>query len=276
MRGTLIATVVFTLAGAAHAQDERSYQGPGGDIPDSDPEGIRRQIVVDEHDAILRFDRVEIFGFVHPWAGDIQIFLIHEDTGTTVTLLDRPGVPESLFGDSANFAGDYVWRDGGFVYDADVFNVSVPTDVEYGPVEGRLSDFAGEDKFGTWTLHVIDRGAGDAGRFGGWELTLTSCACGPADVDLDCDVAFPDLVRVLSRWGPVGDCPPPIREDINGDCRVDFDDLLQVLTLWGSCPRLGACCLEDEACEARTRDECEALGGDYRGDGVECRDVECP
>lgn len=44
-----------------------------------------------------------------------------------------------------------------------------------------------------------------------------------------------------------------------------------------SCPkRKGACCLPDGTCERRTREECEAAGGVYQGDGVLCQNVVCP
>ena len=38
-------------------------------------------------------------------------------------------------------------------------------------------------------------------------------------------------------------------------------------------PELGACCVKDECLES-TEDECNALAGDYQGDGSSCLDVD--
>jgi hypothetical protein len=58
--------------------------------------------------------------------------------------------------------------------------------------------------------------------------------CCPGDVDLDGEVAFPDLLAVLAAWGPYG-CPPFKREDFDMSCDVGFGDLLVVLAAWGPC-----------------------------------------
>ena len=163
----------LAVAGAAMAQEEKEFFGDGGAIPDNDPNGFRSEIFVEDFGEILSFKSIHILGFEHSWAGDLQIFLTHKDSGTTVTLLDRPGVPESQFGDSANFAGDYWWTDGGFVYDADVFDLEV-TEMDLGPVEGFLRNFDGEDKFGTWSLLIVDNAAGDLGSISSWSFVVNN------------------------------------------------------------------------------------------------------
>ena len=175
MRNATIIAGLATLAltGMTMAQT-KTYEGPGGDIPDNDPNGLRSEIVIDESGEIASFKSITIFGFNHTWAGDLQIFLTHKDTGTTVTLLDRPGVPETGFGDSADFAGDYDWIDGGFVYDADLFDEVVPNVDPFGPVQGTLNDFAGEDKLGTWSLTIIDNAGGDTGSIAGWQMVINN------------------------------------------------------------------------------------------------------
>ena len=90
-----------------------------------------------------------------------------------MTLLDRPGVPESTFGDSANFAGDYWWTDGGFRYDEDVFDEEV-TEMDLGPVMGNLSDFDGESKQGVWSLLIIDNAGGDTGGIQLWSFVVNN------------------------------------------------------------------------------------------------------
>ena len=155
---------------------QKSYQGSGieGWIDNGGPDNPNiTEIFVNEHGEILSFDIVSLFDFNHTWAGDLIIRLTHIDTGTSVTLLDRPGIPESTFGDSADFAGNYDWQDGGFIYDADIYGSTVPTDVIMGPVNGALSDFAGEDKFGTWSMTIEDHDDSEYGTLEGWGLTIT-------------------------------------------------------------------------------------------------------
>jgi hypothetical protein len=55
----------------------------------------------------------------------------------------------------------------------------------------------------------------------------------PCRADLDCSggVGFPDLLVLLSAWGPCGGCV----HDIDGSGGVDFGDLLQTLSAWGPC-----------------------------------------
>jgi hypothetical protein len=52
------------------------------------------------------------------------------------------------------------------------------------------------------------------------------------DIDGDGIVGFPDLLLLLSKWGPCPGCP----EDIDGNEEVGFPDLLVVLSTWGACP----------------------------------------
>jgi len=51
----------------------------------------------------------------HTWVGDLTISLEH--AGTSVTLLDRLGVPETTVGNGADLAGVYSFDDGGPAWD---------------------------------------------------------------------------------------------------------------------------------------------------------------
>ena len=175
MRKIIMIAGAVLLSSSAFA-GQQTYEGSGieGWIDNGGPDNPNRtEIIIGEHGAIASMDLVSLIGFNHTWAGDLIITLTHKDTGTSVTLLDQPGVPESTFGDAANFAGNYDWLDGGFVYDADIYDTNVPTDVIMGPVSGALSDFAGEDKFGTWSLTISDNAAGDTGSLAGWSFSIT-------------------------------------------------------------------------------------------------------
>jgi hypothetical protein len=54
-----------------------------------------------------------------------------------------------------------------------------------------------------------------------------------ADIDADGDVGFPDLLILLSDWGPCSGCCPA---DLDFDENVGFPDLLILLSNWGPCP----------------------------------------
>ncbi len=56
----------------------------------------------------------------------------------------------------------------------------------------------------------------------------TNCA---EDLDGSGAVDFPDLIQLLSAFGPCDGCP----EDLNGSGAVEFDDLIALLSVWGNC-----------------------------------------
>lgn len=91
---------------------------------------------------------------------------------------------------------------------------------------------------GAWTASVTI-GQPDAGEMSGGGFDVTggfwtdegAIAC-PGDLDGSGDIAFGDILAVLSAWGPCDACP----EDIDGSGAVDFGDLLFLLGAWGACP----------------------------------------
>ncbi|HOX72918.1 proprotein convertase P-domain-containing protein [Dokdonella sp.] len=120
----------------------------------------------------------------HTWMGDVTITLTSPG-GTTVTLLDRPGVPASTFGCGDNNM-DVVFSDSASVNPETTCNAATPW--LSGPVlpASPLSAFAGQSTIGTWTLSVSDGAAGDTGGITDWGLiptpglqgTCTVCAAG--------------------------------------------------------------------------------------------------
>ncbi len=67
---------------------------------------------------------------------------------------------------------------------------------------------------------------------------VLTCHAAPAepgclpDFDNSGDVGVPDLLNLLSNWGPCPGCPA----DINNDGTVDIVDLAILLECWGLCP----------------------------------------
>jgi hypothetical protein len=186
MRTLVAMAVVAGLAAPALGNEIKAYTGPGGSLVDfsGGVNGVARfEIFVPDHGIIKSFQSVSLLGFNHTWAGDLSIVLVHKDNGVSVTLLDRPGVPQSTFGDSADFngqsTGPYNWADGGFVYDTDFFGATV-TNHNLGPIPpSALSQFVGKDKYGVWSLIITDFAAGDTGKIQGWTITIQNVP-GPA------------------------------------------------------------------------------------------------
>ncbi len=106
----------------------------------------------------------------HTWVGDVTLTLVNEDTGTSVVLMDRPGVPASAEGCSL---------DGINVEFDDDSSIPVETECNGAPPaiggilnpEGTLADFAGESFGATWRLDAFDSFNGDPGTVNTWCLT---------------------------------------------------------------------------------------------------------
>lgn len=94
------------------------------------------------------------------------------------------------------------------------------------------------------------------------------------------------LANAANNWlkglncGPFG-CPPnggwARFSSLTTGCRPTGDIITR--TTWTSVlgcePGAGACCLPDGTCELMTVQDCQAKGGVYRGDGVDCASANC-
>ena len=141
-------------------------------IPDNDPNGVLATISM-EDDVV--FTGVQVYLEIsHTWIGDLTITLTHIETGTEVTLMDRPGAgPGSPQGCSADLSCDslLVLSDidenpidcaeggcdgcfpGGHVW---AYSFYAPTQL--------LSAFQGEQSLGTWQFRVSDGYEGETGE----------------------------------------------------------------------------------------------------------------
>ncbi|MCI0397259.1 MAG: choice-of-anchor B family protein [Chloroflexi bacterium] len=110
----------------------------------------------------------------HAWVGDLSMVLRHQDTGTAVTILDRPGVPNSTYGCS----GDDILATLDDEAAAPVENQcagSVPTINGTFRPNNLLSAFDGQSGNGAWVLEVTDHyPSADAGVLLGWSIEICS------------------------------------------------------------------------------------------------------
>ena len=139
---------------------------PGIAIPDNLPAGIDDSQSVALSGTLIDLD-LEL-GVTHTWVGDLMVTLAHDASGTSVVLIDRPGVPASTYGCSGS-------------------NISVILDDESSdPVEdacasdpaiggtliptNALSAFDGLELSGGWTLNVSDNVGDYIGTIDSWCL----------------------------------------------------------------------------------------------------------
>ena len=169
-------------------------------ITDNDPVGS--DSTLDVADDVTLSDvnvRVEI---AHTWVGDLAISLTSPG-GTTVVLLDQPGVPASTFGCSDNNM-DVTFDDDSAV---DLETWCMATDPWYagdGAPVNPLSAFNGESSAGTWTLNVSDNAGGDTGDIVDWELITDPPISGVCNVCSDNGLAPAVPVVEIPTLAPVG------------------------------------------------------------------------
>lgn len=137
-------------------------------IPDNDPIGVEDCITVDDPRTINRL--TVALDISHTWVGDLVVTLTHEDTGTSVTLIDRPGAPAI---DSLGCPGDDIdvtLDDDAALPLEDECAAGVPTIVDTFAPSEPLSAFAHEGIAGTWTLHISDHFVEELGALEAWSL----------------------------------------------------------------------------------------------------------
>ena len=166
-------------------------------ITDNSPAGVTSTITVGQD--ITLTDLEVAVAIDHTWVGDVSISLTSPG-GTTVSLLDRPGVPAGTFGCS-NDNMDVVFSDAASVNP----ETSCPGTTPWlsGPVlpASPLSAFDGESTLGTWTLTVSDAPGGDTGQIIDWSLLptpglqgiCTVCAAGGGPGPLQPVIDLPTL-----------------------------------------------------------------------------------
>lgn len=111
----------------------------------------------------------------HTYVGDLIFRLTHVESGTTVTLLHRPGVPDPNPSALCGCSNDNL----NVVFD-DAAATAAETQCSGTPaINGRfrpytpLSAFAGLPLAGTWRLTAVDMAGQDTGSISSWGMTVT-------------------------------------------------------------------------------------------------------
>ncbi|HUD42613.1 MAG TPA: proprotein convertase P-domain-containing protein [Dokdonella sp.] len=149
-------------------------------IPDNNPTGISSTIAVTQNLTLTDLQvRVRA---THTWVGDLIVQLT-SPAGTTVTLLDRPGVPATTNGCNNNDL-DLTFADGQSdpeaVCDTAGTGAAWPV-TDAGPTQ-PLSAFDGQSTLGNWVLTISDHANIDTGTLVDWELIPTPAFEGGCEV----------------------------------------------------------------------------------------------
>jgi subtilisin-like proprotein convertase family protein len=110
----------------------------------------------------------------HAWVGDLSMVLTHQGTGTSVTILDRPGVPASTYGCSGDNIDATLDDEAGAPVENQCAGGTPTINGTFSP-NNALSAFDGQSGNGTWVLQVTDSyTSADAGTLNGWSIEVCS------------------------------------------------------------------------------------------------------
>ena len=115
----------------------------------------------------------------HAWPGDLSFTLTHQDTGTAVQIIDRPGVPASTWGCSVDDINATLDDEAGTAVEG-ACAASPPAISGTLSPNNPLSAFDGETGNGTWVLTVDDAyTSGDAGTLNAWSVEICTVGVVP-------------------------------------------------------------------------------------------------
>jgi subtilisin-like proprotein convertase family protein len=169
------------------------------EVPDNDTNGV--QDLLSSLDNRLIHEMAVYLNIQHPWTGDLVVDLTHLETGMSVRLVDRPGVPASTSG----CGGDNL--------------ISILDDRANQPLEGKcaasvvpaiagtfrpmqaLSALRGHFMAGTWALTVADHSEGDTGRLVSWCMEASLSPSLPTPTPPPQPASLPPSARIYDIYG---------------------------------------------------------------------------
>jgi hypothetical protein len=183
-------------------------------IPGDSPVGVDIPINVDVS-ANESIASVELsLHIAHDWVGDLVITLQSPD-GTTITILDRPGIPSSGFPGPFGCGGQGIIAT--FTDSASAPAETACTPNQMPTMSGDLiplmplSAFIGEQASGQWTLNVSDQSSYDFGIVLDACLIVTTNIDCPPDLTGEGDLNFLDVSAFLTAFAnqePAADFNP--------------------------------------------------------------------
>lgn len=151
------------------------------EISDSGEVTITSEVEVNLQGVIsdVRIDNLDI---PHSWIGDLTVTLTSPE-GTTITIFERPGVPDSFFGcDGDNINANFFDTAPNSATDFENTCGDLPAiSGDYQPMNA-FSQFSGENPSGLWILTISDAFNQDGGELANWNLTI--CTTIPNEIAL--------------------------------------------------------------------------------------------
>ena len=227
-----ILTPTLVLALVSSASAESICRSGSQQIPDDGLTAAAWMLDVPE-DGIVTAASVSV-NIVHDWVGDLRIVLTAPD-GLAVTLLDRPGMPDSAWIGPWGCGGDDIearFTDQSSTAAESMCSVSsVPVIAgEVLPAE-PLSALIGHPAQGQWSLRVHDDSPVDSGLLLEACLELQTAAdCNGNGLPDETDIADGDSADIDGNGIP-DECECP--SDVTGDARVDVEDILAIIAAFG-------------------------------------------
>jgi hypothetical protein len=145
----------------------RFCREPAIAIPDNDPAGVTDALVVADGGTLSDLD-VELVAD-HSWVGDLIFVLRHQQTNTSITLIDRPGVSSGGFGCSGDDIDAALDDDAIDPVESACAGAAPAIGGTFTPAD-KLQAFVGEQVGGTWSLTLSDNARQDRGSLVSWCL----------------------------------------------------------------------------------------------------------
>ncbi len=141
-------------------------------IPDNNPAGVSSTLTIPAAACIVSDINVSVQA-THTWVGDLIFTLTHNNSGKSVTIIDRPGVPTSAFGCSGDNINATLDDEAGSPVETQCNTVTPPAINGTFSPNNLLSRFDIDSAEGTWTLTVSDNAGGDTGNLTGWSIDVS-------------------------------------------------------------------------------------------------------
>jgi extracellular elastinolytic metalloproteinase len=108
----------------------------------------------------------------HTWVGDLSMVLIHQNSGTAVTIFDRPGVPATSRGCAGNNIAATLDDEATPLVETEC-RPRTPTIKGTFRPNNPLTAFDGQSGNGTWVLQITDHDTSvDAGTLNAWSVRI--------------------------------------------------------------------------------------------------------
>ncbi len=166
-------------------------------IPDNYPTGIYDNISISDDRQLVNLSIY--LDISHSWVGDLVITLSNTRTGEKISVLDRPGVPNSQYGCQNNNIISIL--DDAAAQPAENKCASAPAISGIFLPNEELSSFTGRGVAGTWKLNVSDHSPNDDGWLNHWCLQTFLSDTMPAPTPTPTPVFLPASAYVSGMTG---------------------------------------------------------------------------